>query len=264
MKNPLTYRVRRAINWLRRQPAVKELRRRYPHVFQVAVDRFSTREFVGLPLTLVFLVAAINILLLSELTESVMQAAWVVSVDKQFTAFLYSMRSERLSLFFYTITQLADQQAALLVGGLATIVLLYQKRYVALLAFWLTLAGVGLSVRFGKTIISRARPVDVAYYAVEHFSFPSGHATTAIMLYGLLAYFAYGRYSWHPMFRTLIPWVAAILILLIGFSRIYLGVHYLSDVLAGFLLGGLWLLVGISLTEVVMLRKERRAARSKA
>ncbi|WP_162428495.1 phosphatase PAP2 family protein [Pontibacter pudoricolor] len=112
-------------------------------------------------------------------------------------------------------------------------------------------------MRFAKTFISRARPADVAYYQVEHYSFPSGHATTAMALFGLLAYFIY-RHNRDKPYRKFIVWAAAILILLVGFSRIYLGVHFLSDVLAGFILGFLWALVGISLSEVMLHRRKRR------
>ena len=71
-------------------------------------------------------------------------------------------------------------------GGLATIVFLYRRRYTAVLAFWLTMAGIGLSVQYGKKFISRDRPMEVAFYPEHNFSFPSGHATTSMALYGML------------------------------------------------------------------------------
>lgn len=239
-----------------------KFRQRYPVLSQFIINRFNTKVFVGLPLTLILLVFAVNLGLLSQLTESVLELAWVVTVDKKVTAFLFSMRSNTWSRIFYTITQLGEANAVFIIGGVVTVIFLYLRNFVAIVAFWLTMAGVGLSTRYGKTFISRERPEDVAYYAVEHFSFPSGHATTAIALFGILAYFLYRRYHAHTK-RKLLLWLTALLILLIGFSRIYLGVHYLSDVLAGFLLGGLWLLVGISLVEVMQYRKKRREARSK-
>lgn len=221
-------------------------------------DRFHPKAFVGLPLTLVVVVATINVALLSELTESVMDAAWIVMADKEFTTSLYNIRSPWLSKFLFAVTQLADQQAVFIVGAFVSVIFLFRKRYLALTAFWLAMAGVGASVRYGKTFISRARPSDVAYYEVEHFSFPSGHATTSLALYGLLAYFLYRHYHRRSQYQSLAVWIAAVLILLIGFSRIYLGVHFLSDVLAGYLLGLLWLLVGVSLVEVMMFRKNKQ------
>lgn len=261
MKNVLSGNVKTAIVWLKHQPAMQRLRQRYPALSRFFINRFNTKVFVGLPLTLVLLVFAVNMVLLSELTESVLESAWIVAVDKEFTSILYKARSSALSKVLYAFTQLGEREAVLAIGGVVSFIFLYLRNYVALFAFWLTMAGVGASTRYGKTFISRERPADVAYYAVEHFSFPSGHATTAIALYGLLAYFLYRRYHTHAK-RKLLLWLAAGLILTIGFSRIYLGVHYLSDVLAGFLLGALWLLVGISLVEVMMYRKRHRSERS--
>lgn len=237
------------------------LRQRYPKLWQFIINRFNTQVFVGLPLTLVLLVFAVNMALLSQLTESVLNSEWIVTVDQEFTFWLYGMRSNTLSQLFYAFTLLGEREAVFILGGAVSAIFLWSKNYAALFAFWLTLAGVGLTTRYGKTFISRERPVDVAYYVVEHFSFPSGHATTAMALYGLLAYFLYRHYYAHAR-RKLFLWLAAVLILAIGFSRIYLGVHYLSDVLAGFLLGALWLLVGISVVEVMIYRKQRRSVRN--
>ncbi|MHA6250199.1 phosphatase PAP2 family protein [Pontibacter sp. CAU 1760] len=257
MRDPLTRHVKQAIGKLRRQPVVQRLRERHPRLVQFAIDRFATSEFVGLPLTLIFLAFVGNSLLLSELTESVLDAEWIVTLDKKFTAMLYKMRSDALSQLLYGFTQLGEREAVFWIGGLVSALFLYHRRYITLFSFWFMMAGVGLSTRYSKTFISRERPEDVAYYAVEHFSFPSGHATTVIALYGLLAYITYRHYHQHP-YREVLLWLAGILIILVGFSRIYLGVHYLSDVLAGFLLGGLWLLVGISLVEVLAYHRKKR------
>lgn len=261
MKNVLSGNVKQAIVWLKHQPVMQRLRQRYPKLSRFVANRFNTKVFVGLPLTLVLLVFIVNMALLSQLTESVLESEWIVTFDKKFTALLYNIRSDTLSQVLYAFTQLGEREAVFIVGGLVSPIFLYRRNYVALFAFWLTLAGVGLTTRYGKTFISRERPSDVAYYVVEHFSFPSGHATTAIALYGILAYFLYRHYQKHAQ-RKLLLWLAAVLILIVGFSRIYLGVHYLSDVLAGFLLGALWLMVGISLVEVMLYRKKRRAARN--
>ncbi|MBB6611520.1 phosphatase PAP2 family protein [Pontibacter sp. Tf4] len=244
-------------NWFAGIPAAQRFQRQHPRVATFIADRLDPEIFVGLPLTLLLLVALVNMLLLTELAESVLDAEWVVVADQKFTDLLYSVRSEGVSYFLYIITKLGEREAVFIVGGVLTIVLLYYKRYWAIVAFWLAMAGLGLSVRYGKTFISRARPADVAYYEVEHYSFPSGHATTAMALFGLLAYLLY-RNTQSPAWRRTIVWAAILIIVLVGFSRIYLGVHFLSDVLAGYLLGFLWMLVGISLNEVMLYRKKSR------
>lgn len=258
MKNFLTYLVQTFLHWLSRQPLVQRVHRRFPKTYHFLVRRFDTTTFIGLPLTLLFLVIGINAALLSQLTEDVIESEGVVMLDEKFTAFLYSIRSNWLSQLFYALTQLGTREAVFSMGGLATIVFLYRRRYTAVLAFWLTMAGTGIAVQYGKTFISRDRPDKVAFYPEHNFSFPSGHATTAISLYGMLAYFLYRhmRRGWQ---RHAMLLATGVVILLIGFSRIYLGVHFLSDVLAGFLLGATWVLLGISLMEVLTYLQQRKA-----
>lgn len=96
----------------------------------------------------------------------------------------------------------------------------------------------GQGVVYGlKALFHRARPE--AVFASLGYSFPSGHAFAAVTLYGMLAYWL-ARGQERP--RAVGVWGAGILlILLIGFSRIYLGVHYASDVAAGFAAGLPWL-----------------------
>ena len=257
MKNILSYKVKQSARWLLSQPKVQRIRQRYPKATEFVRNRFNAEVFVGLPLTLVVAVLGVNMALLSELTESVIDSEWVVTLDMRFTAMLYSIRSEWLSYVLFAFTKLGNRETVFIVGGVVTAIFLYRKRFVAILAFWLALAGVGITVQYGKTIISRDRPAKVAYYPVDNFSFPSGHATTVVALYGMLAYFLYRHFN-SPRYQRLTIWASAVLVVIVGFSRIYLGVHYLSDVLAGFMLGALWLLVGISLMEVMMYRKNRK------
>lgn len=115
-----------------------------------------------------------------------------------------------------------------------------------------------------KSVFQRARPelLDSGYTA-SFYSFPSGHATVAVGFYGMLTLLLALR------FRGLSRWSIAaagtLLVLLIGFSRLYLGVHYPTDVLAGYLATPLWLIAvaGVyALWRVVgRRRKARRGAR---
>ncbi|MCP2045903.1 phosphatase PAP2 family protein [Pontibacter sp. HSC-36F09] len=257
MRHFLTYLFLSIRSWLAKQPLVQRFYRRFPGLSGFLLRRFDTTTFVGLPLTILVMVIGVNAALLSELAEDVIESEGVVHVDRTFTSFLYSMRSEWLSQTFYALTQLGTREAVFAVGGLASIVFLYNRRYTAVLAFWLTMAGTGLSVQYGKKFISRDRPTEVAFYPEHNFSFPSGHATTSMALWGILAYFGY-RHLYRRRSRIVVLAGAGALILLIGFSRIYLGVHFLSDVLAGFLLGAMWVLLGISIVEVMGYLRARK------
>ena len=96
-----------------------------------------------------------------------------------------------------------------------------------------------------KLLFQRKRPLYPLLYAAKGLSFPSGHAITAVTFYGLAIYIT--RLSIDEAWiSNLVIVTLAVLILLIGFSRIYLRVHYASDVLAGFIIGALWLAISLA------------------
>lgn len=98
-----------------------------------------------------------------------------------------------------------------------------------------------------KFMIQRPRPDEIDRLIQENgFSFPSGHSMASMAFYGLLMYFAYKNVK-STKLKCGIYILLAIVILLIGISRIYLGVHYASDVLAGFCLSILYLVAFIKL-----------------
>ncbi len=90
-----------------------------------------------------------------------------------------------------------------------------------------------------KVALHRARPGELFYTGWSALSFPSGHSTVNLVLYGFLA-FLIGR-ELHPPRRLPVAFGAAVFVLLIAFSRIYLGAHWLSDVVGGLTFGTAWL-----------------------
>ena len=91
-----------------------------------------------------------------------------------------------------------------------------------------------------KAVFERARPeLFESGYTASFYSFPSGHATVAVGFYGTLTLIL--AYRLRGYARWLVTGVGVLVVLLIGFSRLYLGVHYPTDVLAGFLAAPLWL-----------------------
>jgi membrane-associated phospholipid phosphatase len=97
-----------------------------------------------------------------------------------------------------------------------------------------------------KLVFHRARPASISVHAFGA-SFPSGHAFTAIVVYGFIVHLL-----WQRRIRHFGQWTACLvfIILLIGFSRIYLHAHYLTDVLGGYVLGLAWLISGIRLFRI--------------
>lgn len=100
-----------------------------------------------------------------------------------------------------------------------------------------------LALMFGlKHLFDRDRPLIPLLEEARGLSFPSGHALMSVTFYGLLIYIVFKGFKNKPLKWTFIS-LLLLLILIIGFSRIYLRVHYASDVIAGFCVGLLWLVI---------------------
>lgn len=104
------------------------------------------------------------------------------------------------------------------------------------------LVGVVLLNQVFKFVVQRPRPEGFRLIAESGYSFPSGHSMVAMAFYGLLAWMAW-HYERDPVVRRISVTGFALVVVLVGISRVYLGVHYASDVIAGFCLAAAWLAV---------------------
>jgi membrane-associated phospholipid phosphatase len=142
------------------------------------------------------------------------------------------------------------------VGVAVGVFFLVRKQWLHLGVWIVALIGGGLLNNALKLFFARPRPVFTDPFVIEqNFSFPSGHAMSAFIGYGLLAYFIWKRLSNHRYLRLLIVFLTVLLIVLIGISRMTLGVHYFSDVLAGYAAGGVWLVACITAMNTIYRRK---------
>jgi membrane-associated phospholipid phosphatase len=124
--------------------------------------------------------------------------------------------------------------------------------------FAITMAGGGLLDVTLKHAFQRARPVPFFnLVAPSSYSFPSGHALGSFCFYGALAAILATRLR-DRRIRIVIWYSSALIILLIGFSRIYLGVHYTTDVLAGFAAALIWIVVVAFVEQRLALRRQRK------
>lgn len=106
-----------------------------------------------------------------------------------------------------------------------------------------------ISVYFIKIFIDRSRPtIDITYIIEKSNSFPSGHSAIAVSFYGFITYYLLKHIQGRGK-KSVILLLGILLIALIGFSRLYLIVHFLSDVVGGFAIGALWLVAGIIFRE---------------
>lgn len=186
----------------------------------------------------------------SMLVWGVTAHSGIPALDASIDRFLAAHRERALTRLFLGLTFLG--RGPVIAGCallLACFLLLFRRRHL-LVPLALTLGGAEASVQLVKRAVGRIRPDPSLAYHVEHsFSFPSAHATLAAALYGFVAYaMVQGSPGNRP--RRAAACAACLVAVGIGFSRIYLGVHYPSDVAGGFLLGLAWLVAGIALAEI--------------
>lgn len=208
------------------------------------------------PVLRLFLVTGAICLLISiVLAAAVSGNNALVRFDKRAALTLHEHTSEPFNEFFETFTDLGPV-SVWAIGLTMGARLLLQKRW--------TLLGIGLAAVGGgeivntllKDIFARQRPVfPHAEITPAQYSFPSGHAMMTLIAYGFLVYLLWPALRTRRARIALVAALAA-LMLLIGFSRLYLGVHYVSDVAAGYTIGGTWLLLWLSVLRVV--ETERR------
>lgn len=153
-----------------------------------------------------------------------------------------SWTSPFMTEVFKFITSLASVIFTTIVTTLLTLFFWIQKKWEK---GWITAVAVGGSgaVNYGlKNLFSRERPAVNQLIEADGYSFPSGHAMNALVMYGMIVIITMLLLK-NAAVKIAIAAAAVVLILLIGLSRVYLGVHYPGDVMGGFIVASMWLLV---------------------
>lgn len=165
------------------------------------------------------------------------------TIDSLVAHFFLSLRTPLLTQAFELITMLGTPLTTTIITIIIAAII-YKKHHVYFIPLLATSIGAGLTIYTTKIFFHRLRPLD-ALITEKSFSFPSGHALISIALYGLLVYVIQLNLKNKSQKITTVS-IGTILILLIGISRLYLGVHYFSDVIGGYLIGSIWLTIGVS------------------
>ncbi len=181
------------------------------------------------------------------LADEVGEQGWLTVLDQQITEFFHEHGPFWLVRLFAGITLLGDARTLGFLGVVVALWLALCRRWSFLLGWTAALLGAGELNTFLKSIFQRIRPqLANPWQVAPGWSFPSGHAMGSFVTYGFLAYLILRLTRFPPGVAT--SGLAA-LVLLIGLSRIYLGVHFLSDVVAGFAAATVWLGFCILATE---------------
>ncbi len=184
-----------------------------------------------------FGVAIVALGMIVEIADSVREADRLVRVDHQIIRFLIDHRTSWLTIVAKVVTQMAGGfvVAPVVIVTVAALIRTGYRRIALVVA--LSSLGTVVLVAFTKHLVSRARPPVAEHLVSAHgLAFPSGHSAQSVACYGALAWVVWelGRTR---RARVLAVGGAAIIAIAVGLSRVYLGVHWPSDVVSGWLLG---------------------------
>ncbi len=232
-------------------PLVRRLREHYPTVRRFLAARFERGEYLGLHLTVGLLTCAAGLYFFASIAEDVVHQDSIVQLDNRVYGFLHS-HSTIFGYGFWSVISSLGAGPTLTVLGIGVAVLLgLRRRWVVLGGWAAALIGGGVLDGVLKLVFRRQRPeTAMDFLSKMSWSFPSGHSMGSLVTYGMLAYILVLAFRGRHRLQLAAMAGAVGLICAIGFSRLYLGVHYFSDVLGGFSAGALWLSACISGLEI--------------
>ena len=175
-----------------------------------------------------YIVFLIILILISAFVMKTNIYNYVISFDNLIIKFNSNLLNTYLTLLFHIITYFGDFYIPILI--IVCILLFIKNKWY----FYILTSGYlfsGIIVYLSKLLIGRPRPLDALINIPKSFSFPSGHTLTSLVFYYLLCYLLTINKSKKTKIISYI--ITSILVFLIASSRIYLGVHYFSDVIGG-------------------------------
>ena len=191
------------------------------------------------------IILAVSLVLFTIITYAIFSDK-IDTLDKNIHSYILNIRNENLTSILITITNISSAYALIV---LSILLLLIMKKKKIPLLICLNLIISFLTNQIAKLTFSRPRPVGINLIEESGYSYPSGHAMISMAYFGFIAYLIY-KSNLNKIIKLPLITSIFILILLIGFSRIYLGVHYLSDIIGGFLLSIAYIMIFINCIKI--------------
>jgi len=162
-------------------------------------------------------------------------------LDTTVESFILGIRNNSFTNIMVIITNISSAYALLVISIILLVVI--KKKHIPISIF-INLLSVFLVSQLAKVIIQRPRPNGINLVDATGYSYPSGHSMVSMAYFGFVTYLIYKNIN-NKLLKTFLIILSFIIIVLIGFSRVYLGVHYISDVIGGFLLSISYLMLFI-------------------
>jgi membrane protein DedA with SNARE-associated domain/membrane-associated phospholipid phosphatase len=242
------------------RPLPSRIDRRFHGQIEFLVNRLKPGQALGLALTLQLLFLGIGGWAFGALVRDVIRGGGASRIDGPISRSLINSRDEWLTTVMQAVTELGGTAVvAMALAVVALVTWMLTRNWVTVVVLGSALVGAWVLGDVVKPLIGRARPTVSQVTSVDGYAFPSAHATRAIAVYGALAYVAAGWFrAWSA--KVAVWTIALALVLLVGFSRIYLGLHWTTDVLGGYALGATWLASVLVTTSAIQGVWRRRRA----
>ena len=228
-----------------RRLGLRRLIDRHPRWSGFLAARFGTERFLGLTATVLGLLLIYIVGAYVASVTDFLGTRGTVTADTRIANLLYAIRDDRVIAVLGWITEVGGRHGVLPMLAGTTLALLVLRRFDLLGGLWIAAAGNQITVTLLKGFFARPRS-DLGYFTETSGSFPSGHAAGAVAVWAMLFYLGWRM---RLLRAELAGFLAVTAVVLIGLSRVYLVEHYVSDVLNGYLVGGLWLILGIAFCE---------------
>jgi membrane-associated phospholipid phosphatase len=202
-------------------------------------------------------VAVLAMFLFGWLADEMLEGE-TLALDLRVRAATHAIATPGLTHALRIVSLVGGPSVLAVLGAVLAAVFVWRRWWRGAIVLLVAMVGAGLLDTALKLAFRRTRPTPYFGYPLpDSYSFPSGHALFAFCFFTAGAALLAPRLQ-HPALRWLVIVVALVLVLAIGFSRIYLGVHYPSDVLAGYAVGLLWSSVLIAGDRIAHARARRR------
>ncbi len=218
---------------------------RHPRLSRFLAGRFDTSHFFGLTATLLSALFLYILFIWAGTVFDFLMVERVQQIDTRLANLIHAFWNPSLLKFFTYVTLLGGARVIIVLTVGFLIVLWLYRRADLMLGLAIAVYGDKILVKLLKGLFNRPRP-ELSYYIETSGSFPSGHAAISVAFYGMVFYSIWRLRLLGPLAALVL---AVTLAFAIGLSRIYLIEHYLFDVLNGFLVGGLVLVIGIAVSE---------------
>jgi undecaprenyl-diphosphatase len=232
------------IGWIDRR-----LSSQMPKTWVFIKARFDAGSWYGLNLTMGIVLFVLALFSFGEIIEDLIDKETLFYLDYRIQGFVEGIISPEITRFMVDMTNLSGVYITVTTAGVMALCLLYKRYWWKLFALFLVVGGGEIILILLKLFFHRPRPMPQLVIA-HGYSFPSGHAFSAMTIYGFLIYMIWTMDKIRGL-KFVVLLMSISLIFFIGISRIYLNVHYLTDILGGYAAGLAWLVFCIIMVNTI-------------